>query len=149
MRKLFGKTGLLAATAALVVLAIAASFAPSVAQAQTYYGWNPNTGLEVTHGADVSGGVMPALTFSTGCGTVISKAGGATAGTFTLGTFATSCTITITFPSAAPNGWFCTFNDLTTPADIPKQASTSTTTCVTTAGTQVTGDTILFNAVGY
>lgn len=120
-----------------------------VADAQTYYGWNPVTGLEVTHGADVSGGVQPVLSYSGGCGTVVSAAGGASAGTFTIGTFSTSCTITITFPSAAPNGWFCTFNDLTTPADAPKQTSTTTTNCVTTAGTLVTADKVAWNAVGY
>lgn len=115
-----------------------------------YFGYNPVTGLETTHGTDVSGGISPVITGSTGCGTLtLATVGGASAGTVTLGTFATSCTLTITFPSAAPNGWACFFNDLTTPADQPKQASTSTTTCVTTAGTQVTGDVIQWSAVGY
>lgn len=142
--KSFAKV-LLSVFASLVVFGLGA--AP--AEAQVYYGYNPSTGLEVTHGADVAGGVLPVFTYSAGCGTVVSVVGGASAGTFTIGTFATSCTITITFPSAAPNGWFCTFNDLTTPADAPKQASTTTTNCVTTAGTLVTADKVAWNAVGY
>lgn len=132
-----------------IVLGVAGLALADNTGSSVVFGWNPSTGLEVTHGADVSGGVSPVLTYSAGCGTVTAQAGGASAGTFTIGTFATSCTITITFPSAAPNGWFCTFNDLTTAADAPKQASTTTTNCVTTAGTMVTGDKAVWNAIGY
>jgi hypothetical protein len=123
----------------------------TVALAQTYSGYNPATGLNSTYGSDVSIGPQPTFVFSAGCGTVVSKAGGASGGTFTIGTFATSCQITITFPSAAPNGWYCSFNDLSTPADAPKQSVTGSTTtaCKTTAATAVTGDVMNWTAFGY
>lgn len=136
-----------AAVLGLAGLAFAAS--TSNTGSSIYFGYNPSTGLETTHGADVSGGVLPVVTGSGGCGTLGAVVGGASAGSVTIGTFATSCTLTFTFPSAAPNGWICIFNDLTTPADSVKQATSSTTTCVTTAATVVTGDAIQFNAVGY
>jgi hypothetical protein len=117
--------------------------------ASAYFGWNPSTGLEVVHGSLVSGGVSPVVTGSTGCGTLTAKAGGASTGTVTIGTFATSCVITITFPSAAPNGWVCGFKDLTTPADSVTQASTSTTACASSAATMVTGDKLLYDAHGF
>jgi len=115
-----------------------------VALAQTvYYGWNPITGLETTHGADVSGGALPALS---GCATISASVGGASAGKFT--TSGTSCNLTITFSSAAPNGWYCTANDITTSADKVVQTATTTTSC-TFAGTTVAADVIVWNAVGY
>lgn len=123
-------------------LAAALGFA-GVATAQVYYGWNPTTGLEVTHGSDVSGGVLPVLS---GCATISASVGGASAGKFA--TSGTSCTLTITFPSAAPNGWACFANDITTPADTVKQNASTTTSC-TFAGTTVAADVIVWNAVGY
>jgi hypothetical protein len=115
-----------------------------------YFGYNPATGLEFTHGADVSGGVSPVITGTAGCGTLTAKTtGGASAGSVTLGTFATSCTLTITFPSAAPNGWYCTFADLSVPTAFT-EASTTTTTCVTNVSTTATtGNVVVWNAVGY
>lgn len=114
-----------------------------VAVAQTYYGWNPSTGLEVIHGADVSGGVLPVLS---GCATISASVGGASAGKFV--TSGTSCTLTLTFPSAAPNGWTCFANDVTTPADKVVQSATTTTSCSFT-GTTVAADVIVWNAIGY
>ncbi len=125
-----------------VVSALVFGFA-GVASAQVYYGYNPVTGLEVTHGADVSGGVLPVLS---GCATISASVGGATAGKFA--TSGTSCNLTITFPSAAPNGWACWASDLTTPADTVKEASTTTTTAVF-AGTTVAADVIVWNCIGY
>lgn len=123
----------------------------TMALAQTYVGYNPATGLNSTYGADVSIGSQPVITFSAGCGTVTAKVGGASGGQFTIGTFVTSCLVTITFPAAAPNGWYCSFNDLTTPADAPKQVTSGSTTtaCATSAGTVVTGDVINWTAFGY
>lgn len=115
-----------------------------VALAQTvYYGWNPSTGLETTHGADVSGGALPVLS---GCATISASVGGASAGSFA--TSGTSCNLTITFPSAAPHGWYCTANDITTTADKVVQSATTTTSCTFT-GTTAAADVIVWNAVGY
>lgn len=138
----------LGAFAALVLGIAGLALADNTGSSITF-GWNPVSGLEVSHGADVSGGVSPAITVS-GSGCAISAVkGGAYAGSFSSGA-GTSCTFTITFPSAAPNGWVCTITDLTTPADGPaKQASTTTTTCVTGATTVVSGDVMQFSAVGY
>ena len=108
-----------------------------------YYGWNPSTGLETTHGADVSGGPLPVLS---GCATISASVGGASAGKFV--TSGTSCNLTITFPSAAPNGWACFASDLTTTADKVVQNASTTTSC-TFAGTTVAADTIVWNAIGY
>lgn len=134
MKKILGLLiGLLVATAALAI----------------DYGWNPVTGLEAFHGALVSQGTLPTISGTGGCGTLTAKTGGPSSGTVTIGTFATSCTLTLTFPTAAPNGWNCTFGDLTTPADAVPQATSTTTTCVTTAATMVTGDTIKYMALGF
>lgn len=121
----------------------------SLAFASAYYGYNPATGLEVSHGADVSGGTSPVVTVTGSSCTITTLKGGAYAGSF-VEAGGTSCTFTVTFPSAAPNGWVCTITDLTTPADGPaKQASTSTTACVTGATTVVSNDVMQFTAVGY
>ena len=109
------------------------------------YGWSPVTGLEAFHGAFVSQGVKPVVTGT--CGTFGAQTGGATAGTVATG--ATTCTIILTFPSAAPNGWLCRFNDLTTPADLIVQASSTTTSCTSNAATVVSADVIQYLAVGY
>lgn len=128
------------------------------------YGYSPTAGTEAFHGIFVSQGPAPAATLGTlaagtgpnivvtasgGCGTLTNIKGGATAGQLTIGTFSVSCTLTLTMPTAAPNGYKCLFNDLTTPADTVPQATSSTTTCVTTAATMVTGDTVQFQVIGY
>lgn len=115
-----------------------------------YFGFNPSTGLSGERGPLVALGVSPTVTGVTGCGTLTALTGGGTAGTVTLGTFTTTCTLTITFPSPAPHGWICTFNDRVTAAAVLRQASDSTTTCVTAANTSmVTADVVSFSAIGY
>lgn len=125
-------------------LAAALGFA-GVASAQVYYGWNPSTGLEVSHGSDVSGGVLPVLS---GCATISASVGGASAGRFQ--TSGTTCNLVITFPSAAPNGWYCTAANITskTATNAFFLTSTTTTSCTFTA-TTVASDNVIWNAVGY
>lgn len=115
----------------------------TVVLAQTYTGYNSTTGLNSTYGADVTIGPLPVLT---GCATISASVGGPTAGRFQ--TSGTSCTLTITFPGAAPNGWACFASDITTVADTVKQTATTTTSC-TFAGTTAAADNIIWNAIGY
>jgi hypothetical protein len=82
----------------------------------------------------------------TGC-SLTSPVGGSAAGQFHSGTTGT-CTVTMTSGYIAPNGWFVTANDLTTPADTLKQTG-STTTTATFSGTTVTGDLINFSVTPY
>lgn len=72
--------------------------------------------------------------------------GGSTAGTYNSGTTGT-CTVTVTLPTAS-NGWRCTANDMTTPADVMTQTASTTTSC-TISGTTVSGDVIIFSAMGF
>lgn len=101
-----------------------------------------------TAGAVESGYFIFAATKFTisGC-SATTTLGGAAGGSFVSGTSG-SCTVVITINGAtgatAPNGWVCTANDLTTPADAMKQTSASTTTTVTLTGTTVSGDVINF-----
>lgn len=78
-------------------------------------------------------------------------AGGATGGTFTVGS--TSCTEVITMGDAltAVNGWSCTTVDITTLADVtnPHQTTSTTTTATIVTGTVVSGDKIQFSCIGY
>ncbi len=132
------------------VLATLAGLAVFGAALAVDYGWNPSTGLEAFHGALISQGTLPTITGSAGCGTLTAKVGGPSAGSVTIGTFSSSCVLTLTFPSASPNGWFCRWNDLTTAAGLMIQASTTTTTCVSNASAVVvTGDTIVWSAMGF
>lgn len=117
------------------------------ANAATYYGFNPATGLETLHGNLVSGGTAVVVTANT-CGTLGTVTAGATAGKVVAGAV-TTCTLVLTFPAAAPNGWVCVFTNLTTKADVVRQASSTTTSCTTAAETIVSGDTIAFYAIGY
>lgn len=82
---------------------------------------------------------------ASGCsnGTLV---GGATAGSYNSGTTG-ACTVVITLPTAA-NGWACHASDITTPANLIAQSAKTTTSCTLT-GTTVTGDTIVFSAMGY
>lgn len=116
------------------------------ASAATYYGYNPATGLETLHGAAVDGGTAVAVTGT--CGTLGAVTAGATTGKVVAGAV-TTCTIVLTFASAAPNGWVCFFTNLTTKADVVRQASSTTTSCTSAAETIVSGDTIAFHAFGY
>jgi len=75
--------------------------------------------------------------------------GGGWAGTFLSGTSGT-CTVTITLnvPEDAPNGWRCTVDDMTTPADRIVQSGSSASTCTVT-GTTVSGDKLIFSAIAF
>lgn len=89
--------------------------------------------------------VAPVAALITGCGTVTSVAGGATAGTFKAA--ATSCTPVITLPYS-PNGWYCMAHDITTNTDTLKQSADSTTSCTLT-GTVASSDVIVWQARGF
>jgi hypothetical protein len=137
--------------------------------ANTFYaGFNPATNATGTIGTDVLGGPIPVVTGTAGCGTITAVTGGTSAGQFTLGTFTTSCAITITLPvptfvvssgnndgknavnsAAAPNGLLCIIQDLTTGADKTYQVSTTTTACVFNAATFVTGDVLQYSISAY
>lgn len=131
---------------ALVASVLVTLFAALPASAAPYYGWNPATGLETTHGALVDAGVAPVVTGT--CGTIGTVTAGAVNGKIVAGAV-TTCTLTLTFPAAAPNGWVCFFGDQTTPADTVRQASSTTTSCTTSASTIVASDVIIFSAFGY
>lgn len=126
---------------------VAAMLIATAAVAATYYGWNPQTNLETTHGVLVDGGtVQPVVSGSCGVrGTIV---GGAHVLDITSGAV-TTCTTVLTFASAAPNGWNCVFRDLTTPADVINQASYTATSCTSNAATIVSGDHVLVNADGF
>lgn len=81
---------------------------------------------------------------ATGC-TLTALSGGLSTFQFTAG--ATSCTVAVVLP-AAPHGWWCKANDLTTPADILNQTVVSTTGCTVT-GTVVSADVIILDAEAY
>jgi hypothetical protein len=120
----------------------------AVALSATYYGFNPSTGQEGFHGysIDYGYGTLPVLSGS--CGTRSGQVGGASHGTFVAGAV-TTCTTTVTFPTAAPNGYFCSFKDVTTPADTITTASFTTTSGTSSAATIVSGDTIYYSCEGF
>lgn len=125
------------------ILGLALGFG-TVATAQTYFGANVVGNQMVLSGALVSaGGAAPVLS---GCATISASVGGPTAGRFQ--TSGTSCTLVITFATAAPNGWACNAKDITTPADTVNEVST-TTTSATFAGTTVAADNIVYFCIGY
>jgi hypothetical protein len=80
--------------------------------------------------------------------------GGPTAGTFTAGTTGTN-TVVVTMggtfgATAAPTGWACHVNDLTTPADNSSWSQMAvTTTTATMAGTGVSADVMQLVCTGY
>lgn len=131
-----------------LVAAVAVGFA-GLAAAQ-YIGYNPSTGITGFPGTPVAYGTLPVLDATSSCGTlatvVASEVGGA--GAFQITANATSCTVKVNFPSAAPNGYFCVAADETTPADSMKQSAHSTTSCTVT-GTVVSGDKILIDVQGF
>lgn len=94
------------------------------------------------NGAIVSGGTKFTASGCSNSTTV----GGAIAGSFLSGVTG-DCTVTITLPTS-PNGWACNANNLTTPANMVGQSAMSTTSC-TLKGTTVTGDQIVFSAMGF
>lgn len=84
-------------------------------------------------------GTAPTITGTCTTGTQL---GGTTAGSF-LATCVAQ-TVILALPTA-PNGWVCTFRDLTTPADSISQTAYSTTGC-TGSGTTVASDLVTFEA---
>jgi len=87
---------------------------------------------------EVAGGNVPGIS---GCSTG-TQAGGNQAGTFISGTSGT-CTVILTFAVNAPNIWYCTSQNLTHPADMLQEYS-STPNSVTIQGPTTSGDLIAF-----
>jgi len=109
------------------------------------YGWNPSTGLEAFHGAFVSQGTSPVVT---GCSAVSAQVGGATAGKWQ--STSAACAPTLTFPTAAPNGWTCIIQDQVTVASKINQTSFTTTTAVfTNSAATTSGDTYVYYCIGF
>ena len=73
--------------------------------------------------------------------------GGAWAGSYNSGTTGT-CTVVITLPTGATNGYTCWASDTTTPANIQTMTA-STTSSATISGTTVSGDVIKFGCLAY
>jgi hypothetical protein len=162
--KNFAKT--LAGFIAGIAMVASLSFA-----ANTFYaGYNAQTNQNGAVGLDVSGGTPPVVTGSTGCGTLTLQAGGTSTGSVKIGTFATTCALTLTLPvptivvsnaggangngggkvqtnsAAAPNGLLCTFYDSTTQILLVEAISSTTTACSSVTSTSiVTGDVIFYN----
>jgi hypothetical protein len=130
------------------LLALTALIAMSAFGAASYFGWNPATGGEALHGVLIDGGAVAGPVVSGSCGTRGTIVSGAFTGTI-VGGAVTTCTTVLTFAVAAPNGYHCEFEDLTTPADHIGQASSTTTSCSSNAATVVSGDTVSFMAVGF
>lgn len=84
-----------------------------------------------------------------GCGAARSVTGGATAGSFIVGSGAPSCTFVITMGGAvsATHGWTCSASDQTAGISLP-QSGNSTTTC-SVKGKSSANDVIVFSAIGY
>ncbi|MFZ0287203.1 MAG: hypothetical protein WAL32_18390 [Terriglobales bacterium] len=100
----------------------------------------------VTAASFISGGTK--FSAGSGCGTVSSLVGGATAGSFKSG--AASCTVTITMGGSvqAPNGWACSVWDTTTTSYTLKETA-FTTSSVTFSGSTMSGDVIVFGCKGF
>jgi len=101
--------------------------------------------------ATASGYFSNGATFSVfGC-SANSSTGGATAGSFAIGTTsACSATITMGGKISAVHGWTCTAYDITNvPTVAPRQTSYTTTTCVLSMTPASTSDVIVFSAIGW
>lgn len=118
-----------------------------------------NTATQLILGASGAGGIQAGywkstgtkFSTDTGCGTIVTSHGGATAGDLTT-VGSTSCTVVITFGNSATaaTSWACFAHDITTAADYnnPRVTNTTTTASIIT-GTIVSGDVIQFACVGY
>lgn len=159
------KSKVLAVLAGLVAIS-GAAFA-----ANTFYtGYNPQTNQWGLPGLNVAGGApLPVVTGSAGCGVLTAQVGGVSTGSVTIGTFATTCAITVTLAAptivvssglndgknavnsaAAPNGLVCTFFDKTTQIVIVSAVGATTTACSSVTNTgMVTGDVIQFRVEAY
>ncbi len=110
---------------------------------------NGSTGavsLRALVAADIPPQISTGTTFTiaSGCATVSALTGGPIAGSFA--TTATTCTPVITLPTA-PHGWYCQAADITHPVNFTQ--TTSTVSSCTVTATTTSGDTILFEAIGY
>lgn len=88
------------------------------------------------------------------CGTVGTVTGSVANGIYTgtvVGGAVTTCTLKLTFGTAAPHGYVCSLHDQTTGADFNNfvQASNTTTSCTSNAATIVSGDTVLYQATPF
>ena len=104
-----------------------------------------SNGIVLAYG--VSGwGSHPSIS---GCSATISTTATNSAGYVTSGTGGT-CTFTLTWGNsvAFPTGAVCTYNDVTTIADIVEQTTFTTTTAVA-SGTTVSGDVIYYSCIGF
>lgn len=107
--------------------------------------------VDVATGFSYSAGMASVGTKFTASGcTNSTTVGGATAGSYHSGTTGT-CTVTITMGNSlsAPNGWDCTANDQTTPADKQQTISGGSQTTAVLSGTTASGDVISFHCIGY
>ena len=92
-----------------------------------------------------SGGSSPTLTTGTCSGS--SAVGGSTAGTFSAAACSAGTYILSGLPTA-PNGYFCSAVDHTTPLDTLSNTASTTTSCTLTGAT-ASADVIAFQAMGY
>lgn len=130
----------------LVATVLAAcALGAGVAQAvQPFYGYDPISGVNGLHGTLTSGqDNVPTLT---GCATISASTVTNMAGHFA--TSGTSCNLVITFPTAAPNGYYCTTIDVTHNTDYVVMAS-QTTKAVTFAGTTSASDVIYWSCFAF
>lgn len=81
-----------------------------------------------------------------GCSAAVVAGSGSSAGLLTAGTSG-SCSVVVTLPFTAPNGWACAANNLTT-ANLFRQSATTTTTA-TLDGVTVNGDTLSFACLAF
>jgi hypothetical protein len=125
-------------------LALAVLLLLTAASATFYIGFNPATNQFGLQGALVDVSPTQAIT---GC-SISAIVGGSTAGQFTSGTTGT-CTVTLTDPSPAPNGFTCLLTDMSpSPATVFHQTASSTTGC-TASGSTTSGDKIVFIMIGF
>jgi hypothetical protein len=115
----------------------------------TGYGGNANL---LANNVTIQGALISAGTKFTLAGTcsVSATAGGASAGTMTLG--ANTCTATIAFGLTAPNGWSCHANDQTTAAGntlLHFTSYTQTTAVLSVPATAGTADVIDFACTAF
>lgn len=114
-----------------------------------YYGWNPSTGLETTHGVEVDGSAgVSTVTIVQAGQTISGQVGGANAGSW-VATGATTAAGTLTFSVAVPTQRVCSFVDNTTRADLVGQTTAVSKTVVTISGTIVSGDQISYQCEAY
>ena len=154
----------------LAVLAGTVAICGAALAVNTFYaGYNVSTNQEGHNGLYVAGGPLPVVTGSGGCGTLTGQVGGTSRSSVTIGTFATTCALTVTLAvptvvvssgnndgknatnsAAAPNGLVCSFFDKTTQIVIVSAVGATTTSCSSVTNTgMVTGDVIQITVGGY